>query len=525
VKPFAELLDRLLSTSGRNAKMILLAAYFRDAPDPDRGIALAVLTGGLDLVRVKPAMPRDLALSRVDPVLFAWSHDFVGDLAETTALIWPGRASNRSWPPLSEVVSTVGAARRADLPDIVASWLDTLDATGRWALLKLLTGGVRVGVSGQLAKAALAAFGGVAPSAIEEVWHALEPPYTALFDWLEGRAARPSLDDRAVFRPLMQANALVETDLDALNPGDYAAEWQWDGIRVQLSARGSERRLYTRAGDDISASFPELIDAMTFEGVLDGELLVVRDGAVAPFDDLRRRLARKTTSARLLRDYPAHVRLYDILFDGAEDLRGFDFTERRRRLEFFLSNRMPHRMDLSPIVDFETLADLTRLRAMCRDRGVEGLMLKRWDSRYVAGRPKGPWFKWKRDPLTVDVVLMYAQRGQGARSTFYSDFTFGAWRGGGQGDELVPVGKAGAGRADDDLGRLDQWIRDHGVKRFGPVREVKPILVVELAFDDVYRSTRHKSGIALLDPRIHRIRWDKPAAEADRLEALERWIV
>lgn len=522
---FAQLLDRLLYAPQRTSKLKLMGDYFTHAPDPDRGIALAALAGALDLKSAKPALIRQLGMQRVDPELFGWSYDFVGDLAETVALIWPERPTNAAPPCLGEIPDQLDGLTATAAGALLECWLDTLDATGRWALLKLVTGGLRVGVSARLAKTALAEAFGRSVDEIEEIWHGLEPPYDALFAWLEGRASRPDMSDRAVFRPLMLANPLDEQELEKLPLAEYAAEWKWDGIRVQLAARGGERRLYSRTGDDVSAAFPDIVDFMTFEGVLDGELLVLRDGEIAPFNDLQQRLNRKRVTAKMLQQHPAHIRLYDILFDGPEDLRGASFSERRARLEAFWERELPARMDLSELVPFDGMAALEALRAGCRDGQIEGLMLKHRESTYQAGRPKGPWFKWKRDALTVDTVVMYAQRGHGRRSSFYSDYTFGAWRDGEAGPELVPVGKAYSGFTDEELKRLDKWVRDNTVNRFGPVREVTPALVVEVAFDSVHRSSRHKSGVAMRFPRFHRIRWDKPAEEADRLENLERLIV
>jgi len=523
VKAFAELLDRLVFMASRNGKLRLLDDYFRTVPDPDRGYALAALAGELDLARAKPALVRGLAESRVDPVLFAWSYDYVGDLAETVALIWPERPGANRPPGLSHVVEGLREAGRSEVPPLIEGWLDALDATGRWALLKLITGGLRVGVSARLAKTGLAGLGAVEVAEIEEVWHGLEAPYLPLFAWLEGRAPRPQIDPRAAFRPLMLAQPLDEGALDRLAPEDFAAEWKWDGIRVQLAAGPASRRLFSRSGDQIGKTFPDLLEGAGFDAVVDGELLVLRDGEVAPFNDLQQRLNRKTVSAKLLSRFPAHLRLYDLLFEGEEDLRGLPFAERRRRLEAWYGRERPPAMDLSPLIAFETWDQLRDLRRGTRDRGIEGLMLKRRDSPYLAGRPRGPWFKWKRDPLTADAVLMYARRGHGKRSSLYSDYTFGAWREGPDGaPELVPIGKAYSGFTDQELRLLDRWVRNNTAERFGPVRAVRPGLVLEVAFDAVAPSKRHKSGLALRFPRIHRIRWDKPAEEADRLEALER---
>jgi len=514
---FAELLDTLLFTPGRNGKLRLMVEYFRTTPDPERGWALAALTGGLVFGQAKPAQIRALVLERIDAELFGWSYDFVGDLAETVALIWPERPGANRMPELTEIVEALQLTSRAGAGRLLEAWLDALDATGRWALLKLVTGGLRIGVSARLAKTAIAEFGQVDVGEIEELWHGLSPPYQPLFAWLDGQGARPSTEDKPVFLPLMLANPLDEADLAALDPADYQAEWKWDGIRVQLSARGGEKRLYSRSGDDVSGTFPEIVAELPDGIVLDGELLVGSFEAVAPFNDLQQRLNRKKPTPKLLQDHPGFVRLYDALWLDGEDLRALPLSARRQHLETWYCAAPRPRLDLSPILPFTAWDELAALREGARDRGIEGLMLKRAASPYLAGRPKGPWFKWKRGALTLDCVLMYAQRGHGKRSSLYSDYTFGAWRG----IELVPVGKAYSGFTDEELLRLDRWVKEHTVKRFGPVREVEPGLVLEIAFDSVHRSTRHKSGLAMRFPRVHRIRWDKPPGEADRVESLE----
>ena len=529
MRAFAALLDRLAFTPARNGKLKLLADYFAGEGDPARGYGLAALTGELAFTGAKPALVRALVETRVDPVLFAWSYDYVGDLAETAALIWPARPGANRPPALPEVVERLARAGRGEVPGLLEGWMDGLDATGRWALLKLITGGLRVGVSARLAKTALAELGGQDRAQrlaeIEEVWHGLAPPYEALFAWLEGRGPRPAVDARSAFRPLMLAQPLEDGELEKLAPGDFRAEWKWDGIRVQLAAGSRTRRLFSRSGDDVGAAFPDILEAANFDAVLDGELLVLRDEAVAPFNDLQQRLNRKTVSAKLLEKHPAHIRVYDLLFEGPEDLRPLPFAQRRARLEAWVDRMRPARLDLSETIAFETWDELAALRVGARASGIEGLMLKRADSPYLQGRPKGHWYKWKRDALTLDCVLMYAQRGHGKRSSFYSDYTFGAWRPSEEGgDELVPVGKAYFGFTDQELKQLDKWVRDNTLERFGPVRAVKPGLVVEVAFDAVQRSPRHKSGLALRFPRIHRIRWDKPVSEADRVETLEGWI-
>ncbi|WP_342150636.1 cisplatin damage response ATP-dependent DNA ligase [Methylorubrum sp. SB2] len=629
---FAALLDRLAYEPRRNAKLRLLQDFFAGTPDPERGWALAAMTGGLTFREAKPALIRGLVEERVDPVLFALSHNYVGDLAETTALIWPGpeegapsprtrgegraplvggetsgsggegasteepppdtpphlrlpprsaddevgralsptdpglardqqartevgRAQLRSGrgdapglghnnppphvPTLAEVVETLATTPKRALPQHLAGWLDALDETGRWALLKLVTGNLRVGVSARLAKTAIGALGGHEADAVEQVWHGLKPPYAELFAWVEGRGERPESLNPAPFRPPMLSHPIEEeADLDKLDAEAFSAEWKWDGIRVQLAGgrdtHGQQvRKVYSRTGEDITHAFPDLAEAITFDGAIDGELLILRESRVQTFNVLQQRLNRKAVTPKLLEEFPAHVRAYDLLAEDGEDLRTLPFAERRARLEALVTHLDHARIDLSPVVPFATWPDLAAARADPASVGagadadaIEGVMLKRRDSAYLPGRPKGPWWKWKREPHIVDAVMMYAQRGHGKRSSFYSDYTFGCWRAGEAGDELVPVGKAYHGFTDAELQKLDRYVRNNTVKRFGPVREVthgrEAGLVLEIAFEGVQRSTRHKSGFALRFPRVSRIRWDKPPAEADRIDVLER---
>jgi DNA ligase-1 len=358
-----------------------------------------------------------------------------------------------------------------------------------------------------------------------------------LFAWLEGRAGKPESGDPAPFRPPMLSHAIEEADLAALDPADFLAEWKWDGIRVQAVAGRhpdghTVKRLFSRTGEDISASFPDLVASFAFEGALDGELLIIREGRVQSFNVLQQRLNRKTVTPKLIAEFPAHLRAYDLLVDGEADLRGETFAARRARLETAVATLEHARIDLSPLVPFATWEELAAARADPAAAGagldaqaVEGVMIKRRDAPYLPGRPKGPWWKWKRDPFAVDAVLMYAQRGHGKRSSFYSDYTFGVWTTWPAGEELVPVGKAYFGFTDAELAEIDKFVRDNTVNRFGPVREVVHAgdrgLVFEVAFEGLQRSTRHKSGIAMRFPRISRLRWDKHPRDADRIETLE----
>ncbi len=529
MRRFAALLDALVYTRSRNSKLKLLADYLRETPDPDRGWALAALTDGLDFPAVKSSTIRNLMTERVDPVLWSLSRDYVGDTAETASLLWPGPDTAEDPPTVSEAVDALSRMTRANVMVELPRLLDRLDAEERYALLKLATGAMRIGISARLAKTAFGQAFDVAVEDVEEHWHGQAPPYLALFDWAAHGAEAPSSEHLPLFRPFMLAHPLEATELDLTG---FAAEWKWDGIRVQVVRVQGETRVYSRSGDDISGSFPEIAEALHIDAVLDGELLVRgahqgrEEGGAASFNALQQRLGRKTVSKKMLAEYPAFVRLYDVLILEGADLRPLPWSERRARLEALIARLDPHRFDLSAVIPAADFAELAAIRERAREDAIEGVMLKRRDSPYVAGRKTGLWYKWKRDPLLIDCVLMYAQRGSGKRSSFYSDFTFGCWDGDPDASaELLPVGKAYFGFTDEELKWLDRHVRNHTVNRFGPVRETDKSLVLEVAFDSVHLSKRHKSGLAMRFPRIHRIRADKPAHEADRIETLRAMVL
>ncbi|WP_419826956.1 cisplatin damage response ATP-dependent DNA ligase [Sphingomonas sp.] len=539
MRAFSQLLDGLVYTRSRNAKLKLIGDYLRATPDPDRGWAMAALTGAVDLKAVKPAAIHALVAQRIDPVLFGMSRDFVGDLAETVSLLWPKPEGaceeiDDGTLGLAAALAALDEAPRAGAPALLADMLDRLDASGRYALLKLATGELRVGVSSRLAKTALAQAFGLDVDEVEELWHGLAPPYASLFDWAARGGERPVAGALPVFRPFMLAHPLEDGTVDL---ADYAAEWKWDGIRVQLVRVGDEVRLYSRAGDDITGTFPDVAaafgEAATEDAVLDGELLVrglgqggdEHGGGAASFNSLQQRLGRKAVTTRMMADYPAFVRLYDALFVGGDDVRALPWTERRIRLEAFAARLPVDRFDISQLIEAADFAALGEIRLGSRDAAIEGVMLKRRSSPYVAGRRAGLWYKWKRDPLVADCVVMYAQRGHGKRSSYYSDYTFGCWTAPPEeGGELLPVGKAYSGITDEELREIDRFVRNNTVQRFGPVREVAKSFVLEIAFDSIHGSKRHKSGLAMRFPRIARLRRDKPAAEADLIDTLRRMI-
>lgn len=523
MKRFSQLLESLYYEHSTLGKEKLLRDYFATTPDPDRGQAVAIIAGALSLPNFKRSMVQELIKQRVDPVLFALSYDYVGEMSETVAHLWPSPAEidPAPLPLLHEVVDDLRHTPKAQLPAYVASLLDRMTSPERWALLKIGTSVLRIGVSARLLKQVLARYGNRTIEEIETLWHGIDPPYTELFAWLEGRGPMPDVGERMTFTPVMLAHPLDEADHGRIDPQTYAAEWKYDGIRVQPVRNRSGRGLFTRTGDDISQSFPDILDVLNFDAVLDGELVVRRGDEFGTFNDLQQRLGRKNPSPALMKTYPVGIVAYDALFIDGEDIRPRSYEERRDLLTAALEKHRPAGITLSPQLDFASLDELKELRGRATDTpAIEGVMLKRHDSAYVAGRPTGPWYKWKINPMLADAVLMYAQRGSGKRSSFYSDFTFGLW----QGNQLLPIGKAYFGFTDAELKELDKWVRHHTLNTFGPVREVEKALVFEVAFDGVSRSKRHKSGFSLRFPRINRIRWDKPAQEADHMDVLEKLV-
>lgn len=525
MREFAQLLENLLYTSSRNRKITLLADYFRHTPDPDRGYALAALTGDLSFQHLKASVFKEALLGQVDPVLFELSYDYVGDLAETIALMWDGPSlkGERKTTSLSEWVKKREQIKKEDLISVIKQDFNHATSTERWAMIKLATGGLRIGVSARLAKTALAEYSGKPLERIEAVWHGLSLPYEELFQWLDGDLFEPEIKAEEVFHPMMLSHPIdEEKDFSECSPADFSAEWKWDGIRVQLGFNHEHQHVYSRTGDDISGAFPDLVESLEGNAVLDGELLVGHGGEALPFNDLQQRLNRKRVVKKHLVEYPAFVRVYDVLFLNGEDLRALSWEERRQRLEKWMKQHPQSRLHLSKVLPFNSWEELKNLREKGVDEeGHEGLMLKNRSSPYLMGRKKGHWYKWKRDPRVVDAVMMYAQRGHGRRSSYYSDFTFGVWKDETQ-TELVPIGKAYSGFTDEEMRELDKWVLKNTLKRFGPVSEVEREIVFEVAFDSAHKSNRHKSGIALRFPRIHRIRWDKPIHEVLEIQSVRQ---
>ncbi len=520
---FSDLLDDLYFTNSNLAKEMILTQYLRATPDPDRGWALAAISGTLSFDLFKRNVIKSLMMERMDPVLFDMARDYVGEMSETVALAWPQSPDavrlNRL-PDLHEVIAEFQARDKAGIRDYLINLLDNMSPPQRWALLKLGTRGLRIGMSARTVKQTLAKMKDVEIDIIESVWHGLTPPYTELFAWIDGKADLPDMSDVVTFSPVMLAHPIdEEKDLPRITPQTHIAEWKWDGIRVQVSSTGKETKIFSRKGEDISGSFPDLAQAIDFRGVIDGELLVKPNGEIGSFNDLQQRLNKKKPGKSLMEKLPAHVIAYDIIEQDGVSQRALPLSQRRSALAELVATHENERIDMSEDLTFSDTDDLRNLRKQAAQTGglIEGVMIKDLSSLYVSGRPKHAWYKWKRDPFLLDAVLMYARRGTGKRSSFYSDYTFGLWNDEG---ELLPIGKAYFGFTDEELKEIDNWIRRNKTQRFGPVQEVKKELVFEVAFDAAQISKRHKSGFALRFPRIHRIRWDKPANEADRLDAL-----
>lgn len=523
MKAFSDLLDQLYFTSGNNAKAAIIKEYLRSTPDPDRGWAIAAIAGTLKFDFFKRNTVKTLMLERIDPELFAMSYDYVGEMSETVAHLWPDSHATQtdSIPRFADIVGEFQNVSRQSAGKLLSGYLNMLDASQRWALIKLGTRGLRVGVSARSMKQILASYGNVDVEDIESLWHGVAPPYTELLAWLEGKAEKPDISGEVTFHPVMLSHPIDDQTLEQITVNDWQVEYKYDGIRVQLVCTEKGKALFSRTGDDISQAFPDVLEGISGDGVVDGELLIMHGKDVDSFNALQQRLNRKKPPAKLIKSLPAGLILYDILRNGDTDVTQSALTERRQILSQWIAGQQCSHLHLSQTLNLTDAASLRKKHEQASDDvAVEGLMLKRKDSQYVPGRPKGQWYKWKRDPKLVDAVIMYAQRGHGKRSSYYSDFTFGAW----QDDKLLPIGKAYSGFTDEELKKLDNWVRRNAVGRFGPVREVKKELVIEVAFDAVHPSPRHKSGIALRFPRFHRIRWDKPAAEADTLETIKALI-
>jgi len=523
VKRFARLYSELDTTNSTTIKLQALERYFREAPPQDAAWAVYFLTGN----RLRRTVPSrrlyELAtdLARLPGWLMDECYEAVGDLAETVALVLPPplqqtQASLSVWVEerLAPIAAAADDAER--MQRLTQAWME-LGGAERLVWNKLITGEFRVGVSARSVVRALASVSGLDPAIVAHrlagTWQPTAENFAALVS--------PECGVRAASSPypLFLAHALEGDPADLGPLQDWQAEWKWDGIRAQLIHRDDAVYLWSRGDELISNAFPELVQAgraLPPGTVVDGEIVVWSGDTPAPFTALQKRLGRKAPGRSLLAQAPAVLIAYDLLEQGGEDVRALPMRERRARLEALLERDAPASVRLSPLVQACDWDELRALRAGSRERGVEGMMLKRRDAAYGVGRVRGPWWKWKIEPYSVDAVIIYAQRGHGRRASLYTDYTFGVWHEG----ALVPFAKAYSGLTDAEIREVDRFVREHTREKFGPVRVVEPAIVCELAFEAIQLSKRHKSGIAVRFPRIARLRRDKRPEDADSLDTV-----
>ena len=521
MRRFADLYDSLDATTSTNGKVAAMKAYFAAAPAADAAWALYFLSGRRLKRVIAPRLLGSWAMEATGTPGWLMEECLAatGDGAETISLLLTPAAAAAKELPLSawleERLLPLRTATEAEKQLKLLSFWAELDRRQIYLLNKLVTGELRVGVSATLAVRALAQHAGLDQAIVaHRLMGAWEPSAQSFAQLI---AQGPSSSDLSQPYPFFLASPLEE-ELALLGPREeFLAEWKWDGIRAQLVRRAGKAYLWSRGEELITPRFPDLeplFAALPDGTVLDGELLAWRDGAPLPFATLQTRIGRQKLSAKILEQAPAQLVAFDLLEEGGVDLRGLPLRERRARLACLASRTG---LVVSAEVQSPSWEGLFELRKGSRERGVEGLMLKRWDSPYRSGRPRGDWYKFKIDPYSLDAVLVYAQPGSGRRATLFTDLTFAVWSGG----ELVPVAKAYSGLTDVEIDELDRWIRQNTLERFGPVRHLPPVRVFELHFEGIALSARHKSGVAVRFPRIARFRTDKTPAEADTLETLK----
>ncbi|MDF2868113.1 MAG: hypothetical protein K0S11_1583 [Gammaproteobacteria bacterium] len=516
MQKFTQLIDRLFHAQQEFTKRELLINYFSSTSDPDRGYALAILADLLTIPTISSTQLRQLIDQQVDPELFSLSYQYVADLAETIALLWPmQKSANAALPKLSQLVAELTQLPKQAIPEYLISLLNQSNTDERWVLLKLVTGKLTTHLTNRIIKQTLAVMGHTSVHSIEEVWHQQQPPYTELFAWLTGKTAKPRVTDIPSYLPIMLANSITTAGLAELDLANFQIGWLWDGIRIQLISKGEYKALFNQAGDDLSRQFPELMSQLNFDASLDGELLINSGNMV----ELQQRLKCKKPSPKIIKDYPVHLQIHDALMLAGEDLRSQSLIERRTKLEHWFNTYQPADLHLSETLSYTDLMQLTEL---CHSQrlNVSGLFFKSLTSEYTEGRTHSNWYQLKRDPFVVDAVLMYAQRGQGRYANFYAEYTLGLW----QDQQLLPIGKPYLELSKQEVIQIDAWVKKHTLNRFGPVRAVAPNLVFELAFDAVQPSKRHVAGFTLRFPRVSRVRWDKSALEASQLSSLQYYV-
>ena len=525
MKDFVQLITDLENTNKTNAKIDAMVQFFRIADDANKLWFLALFSGkrGRRLVSTKLMREWTLEVSQLPEWLFTESYSAVGDLGETIALVLPPHSQKLDFS-LNEWMQQINALKNTDDATkktfILTAW-DGLDYTERFIFNKLIGGSFRLGVSQKMLVNALSRYSGIEPSTIT---HSIMGSWTvedANFEELiRGEGSNP---DASKPYPFCLAYPIEKEVEQFEERKDWQAEYKWDGIRGQFIRRNNEVFIWSRGEELVSDQFPEVIDALKeMQGnfVLDGEVLPVKNGAVLNFNELQKRLNRKNISKKFLEEIPIQVFVYDIFENEGQDLRNIPLRERRKILEDIVHKNQNPVFSLSEIIETEDWLSLYEIRAKAREINSEGLMLKHKDSLYHSGRKKGDWWKWKIDPLTIDAVLIYAQRGSGRRSGHYTDYTFAVR----DGDNLVTIAKAYSGLTDKEITEVSKFVNKNAIEKFGPVKTVKPELVFEIAFEGIGYSSRHKSGVAVRFPRILRWRKDKTVNEIDTIEDVKKLI-
>lgn len=522
MKHFAQLFTELDQTTKTLDKIKSLASYFEKATDQDKLWAIAILSHRRPKRTVSATLLGTWAseLSSLPSWLFEESYHVVGDLAETITLVLPP-PQEVSEESLTYWINFIKDLEPLDIPmkreRILDAW-NRLETVQRFVFNKLITGSFRVGVSQQLMVKALSKHAGVRENVVAHRlmgnWSPSENTYTDLV------LSEDTLDISRPY-PFYLAYALEESIELLGDPGDWQAEWKWDGIRGQVIVRNGELFVWSRGEELVTDKYPEytsFLNVLPDGTALDGEILPYKDNKPLLFSALQTRIGRKSLSQKLLTEVPVIFMVYDVLEVGGKDIREWQLTDRRKKLEGLCSEDNVLRM--SPLISFNNWGELADERKRARELWSEGIMLKRKQSVYRDGRRRGDWWKWKIDPFTVDAVMIYAMSGHGRRANLYTDYTFAVWNEG----QLVPFTKAYSGLTDEEIREVDRWVRQNTIERFGPVRSVKAALVFEIAFEGIAKSSRHKSGIALRFPRIKRWRKDKPVTEANTLSDLMKLL-
>lgn len=525
MKNFAQLINNLETTNKTNAKIDAMVSYLETAPESDKLWFLALFTGKRPKRPINTTLLKKwvLEITKLPEWLFLESYSSVGDLGETLSLILP-KPEFEIDKPLSQWMNELIELREKSDEEkkkyVLESWKG-LDYTERFIFNKLIGGSFRIGVSKKLLINALAKFSGKEPS---QLMHSIMGKWTMeetnFQDLIEGKNINP---DNSKPYPFCLAYSLEKEIEDLGDRKDWQAEYKWDGIRGQLIKRNDEIFIWSRGEELVTPQFPEIKEMLQeFKGnfVLDGEILAVKDNEVLNFNELQKRLNRKNITKKMLEEIPIQVFVYDILELENEDLREKSLHERRNLLENLIQNNPTDRIKIPPIIETETWEELFEIREKSREINSEGLMLKSKNSHYHSGRKKGDWWKWKVDPFTIDAVLIYAQKGSGRRSSYYTDYTFAVK----DGEKLVTIAKAYSGLTDKEIMEVSKFVNRNAIEKFGPVRTVKAELVFEIAFEGIGFSKRHKSGVALRFPRIVRWRKDKTVDEIDDLEEVKKLI-